>query len=171
MAQTLALRRDALRDTPSTHADIAALALAQARSAGTTSPAGRASLDLAIRESRAAIAEAPSQPFVWTGLVYALVARGVGGELGPAWRMAVRTAPEDPALIVPRLAIGFAARARLGEDGPQLLADQVRVAARLAPRDLALMARRHFLLGTVREMLAATPALRDAFDRAYLSLG
>ncbi len=170
LVDALANRRAALRDTPATHADIAALALARARALGTAAPRGRALLDLAIAELRAALAEAPAQPFTWAGLAYAQLARGADGAVGAAWQMAVRTAPADPALVMPRLALGFAAGPRLGADGRALLDEQIRLAARRAPDDLARFARDHFALGPVRAALAASPALRNRFDQAYLAL-
>ncbi len=170
VAAALQNRRDALRDTASTSAGTAALALDRARALGTATPAGRALLDLAIARSRASLAAAPMQPFVWAGLAYTLLARGADGALGPAWQMAVRTAPEDPALVMPRIALAVSAGARLGPRGRAMLDEQIRLAARLAPGELARFARDHFALGPVRAALAVRPALRARFDQAYLAL-
>ncbi len=171
VAAALANRQDAWRETAATEADIAALALHRAQALGVATPAGRAVLDEAIRVSRLALGAAPDRPFIWTGLAYALVARGTDpGAVGPAWRMAVRTAPADGALVVPRLALGYAARARLGASERALLDQQIRLAGREAPGELASFARRHFALGPVRAVLAAEPQARARFDQAYLSL-
>lgn len=162
----------ARRDDGHLHADLAALELALARHAGLRSREGTARLERVETETRAALALAPGQPYVWTALVYAMVARGADrGVIAPAYRMAVEIAPYEPALIVPRVELGFAAIARdaLDDDDQALLRDQIRIAAAAAPVELARVARRRYALAAIRAALADDPTLRARFDAVYLS--
>jgi hypothetical protein len=169
------MRRAALirHDDGHLHAELAALELALAHQAGFASRGGASRLERVEAEARAALALAPGQPYAWVALVHAMIARGADrSAVAPAYRRAVEIAPYEPALVVPRVELGFAALARnaLDDDGQALLRDQIRRAAAGAPMELAQMARRRYALAAIRTVLADDPALRARFDAAYLSV-
>jgi len=156
------------RDAGQVQAELAALDLALARASAYRGREGLALLDRAVTEARAAVAASPARPFAWTALVHAMIARGGDSPLGPLYRMAVRTAPEDPELVLQRVELGLLARPRLDGEGKAALDEQIRVAARGAPKELAQVTRRHFALGPVRAALSPDPALRTRFDAAWM---
>jgi hypothetical protein len=169
-----AARRASLarRDDGHLHADLAALELALAHRAGLASREGAARLERVEVEARAALTLAPGQPYAWVALAYAMVARGADrAALAPVYRMAVEIASHEPALVVPRVELGFAAQARgaLDDGGQALLREQIRVAAAGDPAELAQLARRRYLLAAIRAVLADDPTLRARFDAAYRS--
>lgn len=167
-------RRAALswHDDAHLHADIAALELATARKAGLASREGIARIERAETEARAALELAPGQPYAWITLLYAALAEGRGKDtIAPLYRMAVASAPHDPALVMARVELGLTAAARgVLDDADRALVDaQIRLAAAGAPKLLAEYARQHHALGPVRAALARDTTLRARFDAAYLS--
>jgi len=174
LAQAAQGRRDALarRDDGHLHAELAALELALAHHDGPATREGAARLERVESEARAALALAPAQPYAWVALVYAMVARGAdSAAVAPIYRLAVEIAPREPALVLPRIELGFAALARGALDDPARAAldGQIRIAADGAPGELARLARRRYALAPIRAALAGDPALLARFDTAYLS--
>jgi hypothetical protein len=174
LQSAVASRREALRwhESGRLRADLAALELRLAHGAGYASLEGRARLERVTGEARAALAAAPVQSYVWTGLVQATLAEKRDARaLAPLYRMAVRSAPYHPPLVLQRIELGLAA-ARQGPLDAALREDldgQIRIAAEAAPKELARIARRRLALGEVRAALAVSPDLRARFDTAYLS--
>lgn len=174
MVEAIDSRRGALarHDDGHLRGDIAALELALARRAGLASREGAARLEQVEAEAREGLSLAPGQPYAWVALVYAMIARGADRTtVAPAYRMAVGIAPYEPALVVQRVELGFAALARdaLDDDGRAVLDDQIRIAAAGAPVELARLARRRYALSAIRAVLADKPDLLARFDTAYLS--
>ena len=150
--------------------DLGALYLSRSHEWGYRSRAGAAYLDHAIAAFRSGLALAPAQPFAWMMLTQATVARhGAAARPAPLLRMAIITAPGEPALVLPRVAMGLALWHRLTPEIRALISHQVRIAARHAPETLATTARKSYSLKRVRGMLAADAALLQLFDRAYLA--
>ena len=83
--------------------------------------------------------------------------------------MAVLAAPMEARLVLLRVELGYMARHRLSTGVKELIADQVGVAARGAPRALAAMARRRYALRWVRDALQSDSVALRRFESAYLA--
>lgn len=170
LSGAIAAARRALRwdDAAQGHADLALLLWEQARRADLSSAEGRALAEASRAELDAAIARNPSHPVAWTRRTQiALVLDGIGPRLATDLAMALRTAPYDRVVLIPRLEIGLIAWPLLDADQRALVEDQIRMAAALDVGALAAVARRRFAVGVVRAALAADAAAGAAFERAY----
>jgi len=142
------------------------LALAEATGFDTTR--GQALLARADSALVRGLALSPAQPYGWTHLLQARLRRdGVSAETGRLLRMAIRTGPSEPALVLPRVDIGLLAWRRLDAAARDALAGQIRLAADRHLAALARLARRRHALAPVRAALADTPDRRRRFDAAY----
>jgi hypothetical protein len=169
LSAAVAATRDALRwnDEAQGHADLALLLWEQARRAGLTGAEGRALAEASRAELDAAIARNPSHPIAWTRRTQiALVLEGIGPGLATDLAMALRTAPYDRVVILPRLEIGLIAWPLLDEAQRALMADQIRLAATVDVDALAAIVRRRFAVGVARAALADEPTAA-AFERAW----
>ena len=149
-------------------ADLALLRWEQARRAGLASPEGAALADMSLAALDRAIARNPSHPVVWTRRTQiGLVRHGIDDTLASDLTLALRTAPYDRVVVMPRLEIALIAWSRLDEGQRALVREQVRLAARLDAPALARIVRRRFAVGIAREALAQDPELEAVFERAY----
>jgi hypothetical protein len=170
LAAAIAASRAALAwdDDAQGHADLALLLWDQARRAGLAGPDGHALAEASRAELDAAIARNPSHPVVWTRRTQiALVLDGIGEGLAADLAMALRTAPYDRVVLIPRLEIALIAWPLLDARQRALVEDQIRMAAVLDVRALARVVRRRFAVGVAREALAGDATAAAAFERAY----
>ncbi|MFQ5958215.1 MAG: hypothetical protein ACE5LF_02490 [Alphaproteobacteria bacterium] len=152
-------------------ADLGLLHWARGQSGGFSGDHGRAALERAIAIDRRGLALSPAQAYVWTRLAHAeLLRRGPAPRLGPLLELAIVAAPFDRRLTFPRLELCFTVWRQLDPAVHDIVARQVRFAARLRPERLAALAKRRYATGIVREALAETAELRGAFDAAFLKL-
>jgi len=130
-----------------------------------------AGLAEAAEAARRAVAAGPAAPYHWHRLAeLELLRRGVTPAAARAVAMALRQAPQTRVLLLERLDLAFLAWPSLGGQARADAAAGIRLAA--GGRDLAALAslaRRRHALAPVRQALAAVPALRAAFDAAYLA--
>ncbi len=150
---------------------------------------GRAMADLALLFEaadrpagdiyRRSLALSPAQPFVWTALLHYEIRQGNtglaetgldGGGLGALLERSIAVAPSDRRLTFERLELGILAWRRLDPRIQEIVAREVRVAARLDSRRVAAIAKRRFATGIVRGALAGEPELGRAVDAALLTL-
>jgi hypothetical protein len=146
VAAALKSRENALKwdENGRTRAELGALELLLAGLIGYETPQGRRLLDLAIENHRLALARDPAQPFAWARFVRAEFARhGVTPGLAPLLRMAIRTAPREPALVLDRVDVAFYAWESLDNTTRELVLEQVRIAAVFYEKRLAQVAKRH----------------------------
>jgi hypothetical protein len=173
LARAVDSRRAALAwlETGRVRADLGALYLAWAAAPGLREAARMAMLDRAIAAFRAGLGLAPAQPFAWTMLGQATLRRlgpGAGGAVAPVLRMALITAPYEPRLVAPRLAIGLAVLRSLSPELRDLLVGQVTFALDRRPSLVVDLVRRRYVLTEMRALLADRPAVRRRFETAYL---
>jgi hypothetical protein len=160
----------AWRDDPQSHAALGALALAAAaRAAAAGDPAlAREALARSAAEHRAALAMAPLQPYVWTRLVQdELAAAGASAEAAGHMRMAIDTAPWEPALMTARLGLAFVLWEHFDDAMRDRLGGQIRHAARLYSTSLARQARAYRAQDHVLQALDDDPDLLRRFSLAY----
>ncbi|HEY4135891.1 MAG TPA: hypothetical protein VGO34_11825 [Alphaproteobacteria bacterium] len=108
------------------------------------------------------LAQQPAQPYAWYQLALALLKRGGDGDAARAeraWRMAVVTGPNEPALIVPRVALGLVIWPQAVPRTRQIIADEVERAALAQPRGLARLSLQLGVDDFMRATLAGKPNL------------
>ena len=150
------------------HADLALLLWEQARRADLSAPAGRSLAEATRAELDRAIALNPSHPVAWTRRTQiALVLDGIGPRLAADLAMALRAAPYDRVVLIPRLEIALIAWPLLDAGQRALVEDQIRLAALVDVDALAAIARRRFAVGVARAALADDPGAALQFERAY----
>lgn len=139
---------------------VAALSLAQASTEG-----GPVLLDLAERQLQAAVTGAPIHPHAWTYLAYVHTATGDHERAARALDLALRTAPYEPDLTLPRAALGLTNWPWLAADARARFGAEFVHALRLAPdrfvADVLHSGRRL----EVRAALAAAPAELRKLER------
>ncbi len=138
--------------------------------AGTASAEGRAFLEASIEAHRAAVALNPAAPYEWARLARAHLLRGGRGpSAAVSLEMSVRTgAYANPDLVFARVEMGLIVWRRSTDELRDLLAEQIRVAARTDLPRLAGIARRTYGGVFVRETLKPDPAVLARFDGFYL---
>lgn len=127
----------------------------------------------ASNDTRASLGDNPAQPFAWTQLTQlTLLRNGEAGMRAAAsyYTMAVRTGPETPELVLPRVELGLVLWPRLDDAGRTQARQQIRLLAHTAPDQLALAARRRLALREARAALRDAPGLLERFDSAYRRL-
>jgi|LNFM01.1.fsa_nt_gb hypothetical protein len=160
----------AWHDNSQSHAALGALHLAaSARAALAGDPAAaREALARSASEHRAALALAPLQPYVWTRLVQdELADGGPSREAAQHMRMAIDTAPWEPALMTARLGLAFVLWENFDVETRERLNVQIRHAARLYPTALARQARSYRAQDHVLQALDNDPDLLRRFSLAY----
>ena len=141
------------------------LRFAQARRDGLATKSGRAKLEQSIMADRRAVSLSPGQAYAWTRLAHAELLRfGPNPRVAPLLMRAIAQAPYDPALVFGRLEISFLAWRHLDPATRERVAEQVRFAASIAPKRLAVMARERYAMTAVRAALADTPESRRQVD-------
>ena len=146
-------------------ASLGLLRFTEARRAGLASDEGRAKLEQSIAADRRAVALSPGQAYAWTRLAHAELLRyGPTPRVAPLLRRAIAQAPYDPALVFGRLELSFLAWRHLDPALRDMVAEQVRFAAGIAPKRLAVLSRERYAMTAVRDALADTPELRRRVD-------
>lgn len=156
------------RDSAVARSQLATLILALERTAGATSREGEALAGRAARNWRRSLAMAPGQRYGWTSLIQAQAVANDGADFHRPFAMALATGRVDPVLVPARIEVALALWPTLDDATRTAMRDQIALAARHIPADLATIARRRFALKQVRDALAEQPALRQRFDQAYL---
>ena len=82
----------------------------------------------------------------------------------PLLERAITQAPHDPVLVFGRLELSFLAWGHLDRAMRDMIAQQIRYAASLEPKQLAALSRERYAMTAVREALADTPELRRQVD-------
>lgn len=163
----------AWRDGASFHAGLGALAYARslAAYAADDASAAREFMLRGVAQHRAALALSPLQPFVWTRLVQGDLGSGAPiADTVRHLRMAIATAPWEPALVTPRLGLAFMLWDGLDDVTRRRLDGQIRHAARLYPTALARQSRQHRAQNQILQALADQPDLLRRFSLAYSRL-
>jgi hypothetical protein len=125
-------------------------------------------LDQAIDSLRGGLAGHPAQPYAWMNLAYADLIRSGASERTGAWlRMSILAGPEEPPLVVPRIALALLGWPALDLGTRALVVGQIEGAASYRTRELADMALRLGAGDFVRTVLAARPELRQLFDEFF----
>ncbi len=146
-------------------ADLGLLHFTEARRLGLDSPDGRARLAESLTAHRRALALSPVQAYAWSRLAHIELLRGgPSPRLAPLLERAIATAPFDPALAFLRLELCFLAWRQLDPPLQALIGEQVRFAAGVSPKRLAVLAKERYAMAAVREALVPVPALRGRVD-------
>ncbi len=141
------------------------LRFTEARRAGLATISGRAKLEQSVMADRRAVSLSPGQAYAWTRLAHAeLLRRGPNPRVAPLLERAIAQAPYDPALVFGRLELSFLAWRHLDPALRDMVAEQVRFAASIAPKRLAAMSRERYAMTAVRDALVDTPQLRRQVD-------
>jgi hypothetical protein len=121
--------------------------------------------------ARATIRVSPSNLIAWAILAAALDARNPRDPaVIPALTRAIAVAPYDPRLRDLRISLAMRHWSRLDAATRALAAVQIKQAAQVNPRALALQAREYLGLPAVREALQDDLPLRARFNNVYLNL-
>lgn len=146
-------------------ASLGLLHFTEARRIGLATASGRAKLQQSILADRRAVNLSPGQAYAWTRLVHAeLLQAGPNPKIVPLLKRAIAQAPYDPELLFGRLELSFVTWRHLDPTLREAVAEQVRFAASINPRNLAAMSRERFAITMVRNALAETPELRRRVD-------
>jgi hypothetical protein len=146
--------------------DLGLALMAQAIQAGTATAEGSALVERSLDAHRAGLARSPASPQAWARHAQALALAGrPDAEILAALRMSLLSGPQEPALVIPRLAL--AARSRLGWDVEMvdLVRTQIRIAWTFNRAALARSAATYDYLDLVRASLAEAPDQLAALER------
>jgi hypothetical protein len=122
--------------------------------------------------ARAAVSVSPAHPYAWALLAQALhLLDPDDPAVVRALRQSIVTAPYEPRQLEPRVDLAGRHWEQLDPRTKALAAMQIVTLAQRRPDRLAWFAHQGRSLGAYREALASTPALRAAFDRAYVAAG
>lgn len=127
----------------------------------------------ASNDTRVGVIANPAQPFAWLQLVQLTMLRsGESGMRAAAayYPLAVRTGPETPELVMPRVELGLLLWPKLDALGRKRAEQQAKLLAFTEPERLAVVARQRLALREVRQILAGEPELLGKFDNAYRRL-
>ena len=146
-------------------ASLGLLHFTAARRDGLATTNGRAKLAQSVMADRRAVSLSPGQAYAWARLARAeLLRHGPSPRVALLLERAIAQAPYDPALVFGRLELSFLARRPLAPAMNDMVAEQVRFAARIAPQRLASLSRERYAMTMVRDALADTPELRRQVD-------
>jgi len=121
--------------------------------------------------ARATLRVSPSNLIAWVLLAASLDARDPRDPAAvAALTRAIHVAPYDPRLRDLRISLAMRHWPRLDPATRALAAFQIKRAAQLDPRALAIQAREYLGLPAVHESLQDDPALRTRFNTAYQAL-
>lgn len=173
LSRALAAKTAAFRwvSDPKTQSDIGTLHLLAAHRAGTGSPEGIRLLEESVTAIRASLGLSPAQPYAWLQLFQARLAlEGPTAAASPLFVQAIRTAPTESHIVLPRLEVGLAVWAFLDAEAMRHLKGQVALAARYHLWPLTEMTKKRHALKLVREALEEDPELLNQFDVIYRRL-
>ena len=143
--------------------DLALAALERIKRAGRT--ARPEDFTQAIEWQRQALVRSPADAYGWTRLAYLLVQSGGATEaVAQAIGHALATAPYEPRLMVPRLALAMLLRDHLSAESWALLPEMFRAAWATEPTALTHAAKIGFFTSDVREALSVQPDALNAFE-------
>lgn len=146
-------------------ASLGLLYFIEARNAGLATDDGRVYLEQSIASDRRAVSQSPGLAYAWTRLAHAeLLRHGPNPRVAPLLMRAIAQAPYDPALVFDQLELSFLAWRQIAPAGRALVAEQIRFAASLSAKRLAVLSRNRYALLAVREALKETPELRRQVD-------
>lgn len=146
-------------------ASLGLLHFSEARRIGLATVSGRAKLDQSILADRRAVNLSPGQAYSWTRLVHAeLLQTGPNPNIAPLLSRAIAQAPYDPALLFGRLELSFLTWRHLDPALREMVAEQIRFAASIAPKRLVSLSRDRYAVMAVRDAVADTPKLRRRVD-------
>lgn len=129
------------------------------------SPDSTAMLHRAIEALRDGLSRAPANPYAWARLAYAeALANGWTPQAVTALRLALITAPYEPRLLWSRLRMAFLAWPEMSGEDRQLVFQQIRLAWRADPRELAKLAVDLERVNLVRAALLRSPHDSAAFE-------
>jgi hypothetical protein len=129
------------------------------------SPESAEALRRAIEALRDGLARAPANPYAWARLAYAeALAEGWSPRAVAALRLALITAPYEPRLLWSRLRMAFLAWPEMGPEDREMIFQQIRLAWRANPRELARLAVDLNQVNLVRAALLRTPEEGAAFE-------
>lgn len=160
--EALKARRAALawHFDPRLATELGGFQLALSSAYGYESETGRFLLDAAIESHVEGLAGDPAQPFAWARLARAKFAReGMSPDLNGLLRMAVRTAPREPQLVLDRLDLAFAVWSALDNTTRKMMHEQIVIAARYYEKRLGQVAKRHYALPILADALKDDEAL------------
>ena len=162
VSEALKARRTALawHDDPRAATELGGFQLALSSGYGYESETGRFLLDASIDSHVRGLAGDPAQPYAWARLARARFAReGMSPDLNGLLRMAVRTAPREPQLVLDRLDLAFSVWQALDNTTRAMMHEQIVVAARYYEKRLAQVAKRHHALPILADALRDEEAL------------
>lgn len=165
--RTMQGREEALRWLPSGsyYSDLATLQMASAAALPPLDAERRRLIADAIRLQGEALTLAPADAYGWGRLLQALaVAARPVNEVEGVLDMALRRAPNEPGLVLPRLRVALLYWGALGPDMRERLAGQIRLAALWMPSALLDLARARFAEDLVASALAPDPRLLARFN-------
>lgn len=146
-------------------ASLGLLYFTEARRAGLASDDGQAKLAQSVTADRNAVSLSPGQAYAWTRLAHAEILKDKASpQVGLLIERAIVQAPYDPALVFGRLELSFLAWRNLNSAQQAVVADQIRFAASIAPKRLAVLSRKRYAMLAVRNALIDTPLLRRQVD-------
>lgn len=166
-------RREALGwfDSAQTRSEFAAARMMQASLDNYEGTRGKILLDQSIQAHSDALARRPADAHAWTRLARLILVRdGLTPGLVPYLRMAIRTAPSDPRLVLARLDLAFLAWPMMDNTTREMIAEQIRIAARINTKSLAKLAKERFALEIARDALKDDIGAQRRFDAYYRHL-
>jgi hypothetical protein len=166
-------RREALGwfDSAQTRSEFAAARMMQASLDDYEGERGRILMNQSIQAHSDALARRPADSHAWTRLARLLLVRdGLTPGIVPYLRMAIRTAPTDPRLVLARLDLAFLAWPMMDNTTRALFAEQIRIAARINTKALAKLVKERFALEIARDALEEDIGMQRRFDAYYRHL-
>ncbi|MFN0044548.1 MAG: hypothetical protein ACKVSF_15205 [Alphaproteobacteria bacterium] len=141
-------------DDPRIRTDLGALELLGASTFGYDTPTGRTLIDRAIESHVRGLSRDPAQPYAWTRLAIARLARdGMSPELNALLKMAIATAPREPQLVLERIDLALTVWQTLDNGARAMVYGQIVIAAEYYERRLAQIAKRHHALPILLDAL------------------
>jgi hypothetical protein len=143
----------------------AASALVSASRAGAKVP--EAQIEQAVR---AALAASPASPFNWSRLAWLRFRAGDTKGAAAAWQMSVLTGRYKPPVMATRIELGVRLLRSQDRAFEEAVQDQILVAARTDPRQLAELASRLGIQPLVRAALVRDADARTGYEKANRQL-
>jgi hypothetical protein len=123
---------------------------------------------LAIASFRQGLAGQPAEPYAWQQLALMdLMESGPSRRVGRFLNLSVRAGPQEPNLVVQRIAVAMMAWTYLDLETRLMFAGQIHGAAAYLTRSLADMALRFGTGDFVKTVLADRPDLKAKFEEMY----
>lgn len=140
-----------------------AAASARIAAAGRSARVPDSEIEKPIRD---ALAASPASPFNWLRFAWLRFRAGDDAGAATAWQMSVQTGRYKPPIMHARLELGLKLLTGQNRAFEGELREQIMVAARTDPADLARFASRVGAQAMVRAVLADDPGARARYDKA-----